>query len=153
MKTDTVVFDIDGVLSNSDKRQFCLEGEKKDWDKFYSLVENDDPYLPMVRLLEMMYWEMSYEIVLLTSRPERIRDLTENWLHDQDIHYNELIMRPDNNFDPKWKVKSIKDLKMERQIMWIFEDSPKEIALFRKEKWNIIPIQGVEYGTEVIELG
>lgn len=152
MKIDTVVFDIDGVLSFCDKRHFCLEGEK-DWAMFYSLVEGDEINEPMVRLLNMLFWEMSYAVVLLTSRPASNRLLTENWLHNNDVEYNDLIMRPDGNYDIMWKVKAIKEMRIERHIMWVFEDSPKEIALFREEKWPIIPIQGVDYGRDVFEIG
>lgn len=153
MKVDSVVFDLDGVLANNSGRQEYLTGEVQDWKEFYLRVGEDEVYQPMLNLLDMMFFDMDYEVVILTSRPTTNRSRTLAWLSEHEINFDELIMRPKDNFDPEWKVKEIKKLKNDRMIHYIFEDSPYEIALFRALNWPIIPVLGTDYGREVIRIG
>jgi hypothetical protein len=50
----TVVFDLDGVLSDAVSRQHYLEGGRGDWDAFFAAC-GDDPLIDDVaRLLELL---------------------------------------------------------------------------------------------------
>lgn len=43
------------------------------------------------------YVTLGATIAIVTSRPEWIRLVTERWLHDKGIHYDQLIMRPNDD--------------------------------------------------------
>ena len=122
--SDAVVFDIDGVLSDSCHRNHLIP----DWDEFYKLIPEDVPCQPMIKLLSMFYWDMEYDVILLTSRPESVRKDTEEWLFKHEVPYNNLRMRPDGLEDgPHWKLEQIKKLRDKHIIHWIFDDAPKNI--------------------------
>jgi hypothetical protein len=53
-------------------------------------------------------------VVVLTSRPTLYRPLTEEWLWRNGVHYEHLVMRPDNDHS-----KSV-DLKR-MQVGWLFD--------------------------------
>jgi phosphoglycolate phosphatase-like HAD superfamily hydrolase len=50
----TVVFDIDGVLSDAAGRQRFLMGEDRDWDAFFEACGEDPLVTELARLLELL---------------------------------------------------------------------------------------------------
>ena len=92
----TVIIDIDDTLSLAGKR-FELAKKpngKTDWDIAHniSLVKDDKPNLPMIDLAKR-YKKEGFKVVILTGRPESIRDVTEEWLKKYGIEYDALYMR------------------------------------------------------------
>ena len=47
---ETIVFDIDGTLADLSHRLKWVQGEEKNWDKFYEEVEKDDVIEPVAQL-------------------------------------------------------------------------------------------------------
>ena len=95
MKTELVVFDIDGTLANNAHRVHYLEGVgKKDWDSFFALQGADSPYENVVDLLNMYLARLEVHVAILTGRGEEWRGVTEEWLLGNDIDYHSLTMRP-----------------------------------------------------------
>lgn len=95
-----IVIDLDGTIADSRHREhYAVE---RDWDEFHLRSGQDAPK-PDVRWLinflsEHRVGDYPY-LMILTGRNERYRPLTENWLRHNNIDYDELIMRPDNNFE------------------------------------------------------
>lgn len=92
----TIIIDIDDTLSLSGKR-FKLAKKlngKIDWDIAHNpeLVKEDNPNIPMIDLAKK-YKKDGFKVVILTGRPESIREVTEEWLSKYDIEYDELYMR------------------------------------------------------------
>jgi len=99
----TIVFDIDGTLADISHRiQFA---QAKEWDEFHSRCL-DDLVFQNVADLMLSLW-MNFEIVLLTGRPEKYRGVTEQWLRlaKIDSFCDDLIMRPDDNYEPDAQMK------------------------------------------------
>lgn len=44
------------------------------------------------RISELKYY--GYEIILLTSRPDHLRDVTTLWLQQHNVKYSHLVMQP-----------------------------------------------------------
>lgn len=144
---DAVVFDIDGVLSDSCHRHYLIP----DWDEFYKLIPGDTPCYPMIKLLNMFYWDMEYDVILLTSRPESVRRISEDWLFKYEVPFKRLLMRPDDLEDgPQWKLEQIKNLRKKYIIHWIFDDAPKNIELLKSNNFPIIAVLSGYYTEEVI---
>ncbi len=82
-ETDTspvFVFDLDGTLSNSDKRIYHVNGQYKDFDKFNALAIEDQPHAKIVmKLIEA--FEMGAQIWIATGRSDRHVLDTIRWLH------------------------------------------------------------------------
>ena len=69
----SIVFDMDGVLSNASTRQHYLELPRRDWESFFQAC-GDDPLIDEVaRLLDVISSEL--RVVLLTARRLRTLDV------------------------------------------------------------------------------
>ena len=92
----TVIIDIDDTLSLAGKRFELAKKSngKTDWDIAHDpeLVIKDKPNLPMIDLAKK-YKKDGFKIVILTGRPNTIREVTEAWLKKYDVEYDELHMR------------------------------------------------------------
>jgi ribonuclease J len=93
-KRGIVCVDLDSTLCDTSHRHhLVLPGEERqntDWVA-YSLACSDDAPIPgtcrLVRLLSA-----HYRIAIVSSRDEQSRSLTEAWLAEQDIPFDELIL-------------------------------------------------------------
>lgn len=114
-----VIFDFDGVL--------CEKGQ----------------LLPLTKLADLLYFDMNYEIILLTARNESHRDYVESRLEEVNMPYDKIIMAPDNVEDfSTWKVKKIKSLE---PVWLIFDDCPSTINLLEQENLPIVAIRSDYY--------
>lgn len=92
----TVIIDIDNTLCLSNKR-FELAKKpngKTDWDIAHDteLIKQDKPNFPMIDLAKK-YKREGVRVVILTGRPDSIKEITEWWLKKYDIPYDVLYMR------------------------------------------------------------
>ena len=124
-KLPCYVFDIDNTLACADWRAHFLEGNvnPKDWDSFHSRCIKDTPIESVVNVLIALSW--NYTIILLTGRNERYRHLSEQWLHDQDIQPDCLLMRKDDDFRPDYVMKSdvFDEIEQQFEVLGAFDDN------------------------------
>jgi phosphoglycolate phosphatase-like HAD superfamily hydrolase len=133
----TVIFDIDGVLSDATGRQHFLEADpagKKDWRGFFDAC-GDDPLLPDVAALVEVI-DRDVVVVLLTGRPVRVQPQTLAWLEQNRLRWDLLVMRNAGNYtnSPEFKRLTVKELR-ERgsDIKVAFEDDLRNIEMFKAE--------------------
>jgi uncharacterized HAD superfamily protein len=135
-KTNRTIFDIDGVL--------CLDPPMRDNDglDYQNYVKNATPYLIPQRKVYS----------LCTSRLERWRGITEEWLQKYNVTYKELIMHPAKNAKQRRKLKNGNVLKAEyykQSKAKLFVESrdkhAKEIATLSNKP--VISIQSMEIFT------
>lgn len=101
-----VIVDLDGTISDSRHREhLALE---RQWDEFHEKASLDLPKDDVRWLLDFISGnKIGFDpyVVILTGRNERYRPLTEAWLMNNNIHYDELLMRPDRDFTPDHELK------------------------------------------------
>jgi len=80
---EAVIFDIDGTLA--------VMGDRSPYDgaKVYIDELNADVYASLEA-----HWKLGREILIVSGRDEAYREVTERWLADKGVNYNELYMRP-----------------------------------------------------------
>ena len=98
-----VLVDIDHCLSNAFHRDHLLPTDG-DWDFYHSASINDQPIHDMVELISALSL-YGLNIIGISSRPEKWRALTQRWLHENNIQLDELLLRPDNNYQPAADLK------------------------------------------------
>ena len=106
MKMKTIIFDMDGTLSNPSHRQHFMNKEKKDWSSFYVAAAHDEPNKEILEMYLMYKMNPEYETVIVTGRPEKYRLLTIQWMNKHDIPMSEIYMRPDGDFQQDYTLKS-----------------------------------------------
>lgn len=130
----TVVFDIDGVLSDAQARQHYLEWGRRDWDAFFDAC-GDDPLIDEVaRLLELL--DARLRIVLLTGRPIRVQTQTLAWLSRYKLRWDLLVMRDRGDYSQvssfkRSSVHALRDRGLE--LLLAFEDDPRNRDMFHSE--------------------
>jgi hypothetical protein len=87
----TVVFDIDGVLSDATNRQHFIERGRRDWSAFFEACGDDRVIEEIARLIELL--DPTLHVVLLTGRPLRVQPQTLAWLEHYGLRWDLLVMR------------------------------------------------------------
>lgn len=138
-----IVFDIDGVLADCSHRLHYIQGENKDYDKFYSYDEvlKDKPILNLNNILFEMQGarDMGSEtdIKFITARNVKCITATAKWLEKHFsimVEEGDILMRPTNDYRPAHEVK--KDL-IEKHIgfeniLFAFDDDEQVNEMYKK---------------------
>lgn len=111
MMDNVWVFDLDGTMANCDHRLHLIRNKPKQWLQFFLKSIHDEPIIPTVKIYKALRSDPNNVMIILTARPERwgsheIRELTEQWLFNQDIKYRQLYMRSINDSRDDFIVKS-----------------------------------------------
>lgn len=93
-KSATVCVDLDSTLCDTSHRHhLVLQGDERqntDWLAYSMACEHDAPIDGTCRLVRLL--APHYRVVLVSSRDEQARGLTEAWLAAQGIPFDELIL-------------------------------------------------------------
>ncbi len=81
---DSVIVDLDGTLADCNHRLHFIESNKKDWQSFFNNCGEDLVIEPVRELINML--KEKYMIIILTARPDSIREPTTKWLEDNNIN-------------------------------------------------------------------
>lgn len=141
-----IVFDIDGVLADCSHRLHYIQGENKDYDKFYSDEEimKDKP-IPHIGAIMGAYdsfneycaEESEVHRIIISGRNEKCRQATIKWLkekHHTFVDEDELFLRPKNDYRPAHEVKEdlIKKYVGFENILFAFDDDEKVNEMYKK---------------------
>ena len=133
----TIIIDIDDTLCLSGRRfELAKKSNGKiDWDIAHNpeLVKEDKPNLPMIDLAKR-YKKDGFKIIILTGRPDSIKEVTENWLDKYGIEYDELYMRKydDRRDDSVVKSEVVDFLEKKYNILCVFEDRKRVVDMWVK---------------------
>lgn len=94
-KQDAVIFDIDGTLA--------LMGRRSPFD--WAQVYKDDINQIVSEQLEF-HKSKGRKVLIVTGRDEVCRDITKEWLELYDIQYDELYMRPKEDYRKDTAIKT-----------------------------------------------
>ena len=137
MKDEKVVIcDLDGTICNIDHRLKYGKGDTKDWNKFFSLISEDEPYENVIeKVSSLLLSDIEIKLIFVSARPEKYREVTELWL-DNNFPYNHdlLIMRENNDKREDSIVKrDIYDKYLKNlNIIKVFDDRPRVIRMWRE---------------------
>ncbi len=131
----SVLFDIDGTLADIAHRREFLAGQNPDWRSFNDHMGQDTPNTAVVDLYMALWTSGAYELILVTGRNERFREVTEQWLAWNEIPFGRLIMRgdEDNRADHKIKQDILNNLLAEgKTIAFTVDDRQQVVNMWRK---------------------
>lgn len=130
-----IIFDIDGTLADPKDRLHFLGN--KDWDSFYDACLDDAPIHHVIYLLQEL--KKNHRIIILTGRPERIKDKTLQWLKANNISFDEIYFRKNGDYRPDYEVKEEMLKALNRPIWFAVDDRKQVVDMFRKN--NILCLQ------------
>jgi hypothetical protein len=130
----SVVFDMDGVLSDASRRQHFIEYPFPDWEAFFHACGDDELIAEVARLLDVI--DEDHRIVLLTARPIRVQPQTLAWLERYDLRWDVLIMREYGDYMAArvFKQRTVEELRSRgHDLRLAFEDDPRNVHMFHSQ--------------------
>lgn len=91
-----VLCDIDHTLADAAWRDTILNTAPTDWQAYHEASVKDECIWDMRDMLAALGGSGACTIVGLTSRPEKYRTITMQWLFQNGIRMDELLMRADD---------------------------------------------------------
>jgi phosphoglycolate phosphatase-like HAD superfamily hydrolase len=142
----TIVFDMDGVLSDAAGRQHYIEYPFPDWEAFFHACGDDELIAEVARLLDVI--DDDHRIVLLTARPIRVQPQTLAWLARYQLRWDVLIMREYGDYMAArvFKQRTVSELRRrEFDLRLAFEDDPRNVHMFHTQDVPCIYIHSGYY--------
>jgi len=140
-----IICDIDGVLADCSHRLHYIEKVPKDWDGFFEACSEDKEIKDITDPLYYMNFSIDEfgsdytEMILVTGRPERIRNKTIEWMEDSKwlkaMSGNLILMRKDGDHRKDYivKLELVKDYGINPEdILVVIDDSPAVIEAWIK---------------------
>ena len=105
-KKRAIIVDLDGTLANCDHRVKFLEQVPKDWDGFYSKLEDDLVNTWCLDIINAMNAQ-GVVTLIVTGRDEKYRNQSTSWLKKYEVRYEHMYMREHSNHIDDSEVKRV----------------------------------------------
>lgn len=129
-----IICDLDGTLCDVGHRQHHVQGNRKNWPKFFEGVKDDKLNEVVAEILER--FKETHDILFLSGRPEWCRKDTIEWLiREAGIRDAEIHMRANGDFRNDQIIKSeIYDrIEPERgKPFFILDDRDRVVRMWRE---------------------
>ena len=137
-----VVCDIDGTVANVDHRRQFVASRPKNWAAWNAGMSRDTVYEDIVAILDL-FADADFTVILCSGRGEESREVTEQWLSDNDIPYQKLYMRSagDNRKDSIVKVELLQQIREQwgHPFVWL-DDRQQVVDAIRAEGVRVLQV-------------
>jgi len=137
---NTVIFDLDGTLCDISHRLHHIKGGKKDWEAFHAGCVNDVPKLEIIELFKRLDTSMRggpLRTFIVSGRSDKVMSETQDWLYAQGVYPDDLIMRPDGDYNPDHELKRrwLNEGKFgpKEDILFCVDDRQRVVDMWRQE--------------------
>lgn len=93
-----IFLDLDGTLCDDRWRRQAIP----DWEAYHAGIPEDQPREAVYRLISSLD---ASGLIILTGRPARYAGPTIEWLTKHEVGYDELLMRPNDNYQSNAELK------------------------------------------------
>ncbi len=144
----SAIVDIDGVLADASHRQWHLDGPVRDWYGFFDAAGGDallGDHAELIRCLDA-----GLQVVLLTARPHRLRELTLEWIGRHGLRWDLLALRgPAQNMtrSVRFKREALAQLRSFGFLpLFALEDDPRIVEMYAAETLPCLYVHSGYYG-------
>lgn len=133
------VVDLDGVVADVRHRLHHIERRgSANWDAFFAAAGADPPLPEGFAVAQRL--AAGHELVYLSGRPERCRDLTREWLDQHGAPPGQLLLRGDRDRRPArvMKLEQLRRLQLERPVSVLVDDDPRVCAAARAAGFSVL---------------
>jgi len=136
-----VIFDLDGTLANINHRLHFIEKKRKDWDGFSKACPADLPKEGVIQTAKALH-QLGHPLWVLSGRSRLVEKETIIWLKKYHISYDQLIMRPINNFTPDYALKRewISAYNLKPRTLCVYDDRQSVVDMWRKEGFECFQV-------------
>lgn len=129
------IVDLDGTVCNIDHRKHFASARL--WDDFHANCAHDKVIEDAKAVVNALSAQ-GYRPLIVTGRTNRYRDATIKWLLEQGIHFEHILMRPDDNYEPDHHMKIVLVEKffgskeeVLKCVLFAFDDRDSVVEAFR----------------------
>lgn len=142
-KPRAVIVDVDGTLVNTSDIVHLVLAKPKKYDQFHYASVFCDPHDWVVEKVRE-HFLAGDKILIVTARKFRWREITINWLANQNVPYDEIHMRrdDDNRQDRLVKLEILEKLRESYEIVHAYDDNPNVIALWEEQGIPVTVVPG-----------
>ena len=117
---------------------------KRDRAVYDSMASDDEPLDDAIELLEAL--NQNYTVIIFTTRNQLHEYATTEWLMENDIPCDDLLMRPENDYTPAIELKKSlildyykgRDDRMEEETFAIISNHEATVESFREDGFFVI---------------
>lgn len=143
MNKRIIVADIDGTLANVDHRRPFISSRPKNWAAWNAAMSRDTVNEDIRWMLFRFQSDPNVRIIICSGRSDDTRDVTENWLYDKEIMYDQLYMRTakDHRQDSIVKVELLQQIRYDygNPYLWI-DDRDQVVKAIRAEGVRVLQV-------------
>lgn len=131
---DTFLVDIDRTIFDDQWRDPMIGSAT--WDEYHAAAVDDKPVPETVQLIRDLH-KAGNTMIGLTSRPDKWRKMTMEQLIKHDVPLDDLIMRPEGNFQTSPDLKlslaqqALGNEIIKHRVAFIIDDREDVIAAFK----------------------
>lgn len=135
-----IFVELESVLSDNSHRSDV----RRDYATHDALAKDDEPIEDAIKLAEFL--NETHVIVVFSTRSELYRMEAEQWLMDNDVPCDEVLMRPEGDYTPAIELKKSmildyfkgRDDKMFEETFAIISNQENTIEAFREDGFFVI---------------
>ena len=147
IKDRCVVFDVDGTLSDMTHRLHNLGRTPRGIDEFREKTKNDRPNRDIIWLSRLFY-VMNMNVIICTARESYVRDFTIDWLIENNVEFDDIFMKADNDDRDDTVVKKEMLAKIREvwgePLFW-FDDRTKVAKAIREEGVRVLQVANGDF--------
>lgn len=134
------VFDLDGTLADITHRLHLIKQKPPDWPSFYRSCVSDTPKAWVIDLLNMC--RKQGDILILSGRSDEVEGYTRDWLIENHIWYDYLVMRKAGDYTPDHVLKAemmdsfLTDKDFE--VQFIVDDRQRVVDMWRSKGFKVL---------------
>ncbi len=144
---DAIIIDLDSTLVNNDHRQHyiidffddnlsnkILKDKEKDWISFNAEIPNDTINNWCDEIINN-FTLRDYIVFIVTERYENVRTSTTEWLNKHAVYFDEIFMRPINDYRQSAVYKSDvvkKHIIGKYNIVFAIDDEPSVVKMYHE---------------------
>jgi FMN phosphatase YigB (HAD superfamily) len=141
--TKIIVFDIDGTLADVTHRRHWVANKPKNWAAWNAGMSADPVHEDIRWILMKLRRVPGSKTILCSGRGEVNREVTEQWLSDNRIPYEDLYMRKAKDYRQDYivKVELLARIRKEHgePFMW-FDDRQQVVDAIRAEGVRVLQV-------------
>jgi predicted kinase len=141
------IFDLDGTLVDVRDVRHFVKGKFRNFDMFHRSSLWSPPNPEVVELLKDTQ-KAGMPIIIVSARQEIYRDISQKWLADNGIEYDNMYLRPQEDARPDFYVKHdiLKKVREHYDVAFAVDDNPAVRDVWLSNKIRTIIVPGFEDG-------
>tara|TARA_R100000664_G_C2750166_1_gene137473 strand:+ start:1118 stop:1561 length:444 start_codon:yes stop_codon:yes gene_type:complete len=139
-----ILCDLDGTLSDYSERVHLYK--EKDYKSFNEAGINDKPIEKVCEIIRNLHSD-AVEVIVMTARDESCRRNTALWLYKNKIPFDQLLMRPENDFSSDQDCKSkLFEIHFDIEDIWfVLEDRNSVVDMWREKGLTCLQVSRSDF--------